>query len=59
MDQRKQLQRDVILAECTKRGIKVEQRERSYLLQGVGVHVLAADLADLDSKDLVPYTPRK
>ena len=58
MDQREQ-RRDEILAECAERGITIEQRERSYLLRGPGVHVLAADLADLDTKDLVPYIPRK
>jgi len=58
MDQRQQ-RRETIKAECAQRGIAIEQRERCYLLHAPGVSLMAADLADLDTKDLAPYMPRK
>ena len=47
--------REAILAECKARDITIEQRELCVLLRGPGVHVLAADLADLSETDLLPY----
>lgn len=57
-DENKRQQRAVIRAECKARNIKIEQRERCYLLQGPGVDLLAADLAALDVLDLRPHNPR-
>ena len=57
-DPRKQIQRDVILAECARRGIRLEQKGQAYLLTGPGVYVLAADLALLSETDLHAFVPR-
>lgn len=59
MQDRRQAQRDLIRAECSKRHIKVSPRGQGYLLTGIGVRLMCADLADLGETDLQPYLPRK
>lgn len=59
LDSWQQQKRDAILAECTKRKIKVEQGEHCYLLRGPGVDLMAADLAHLAPADLAPHRPLK
>ena len=56
---RKQQQRELILAERVRRGIKVEPRGNAFALTSPGVDLLVADLAMLDTEALAPYQPRK
>ena len=59
MQDRKQIQRELIVHECARRGITVKQKGHAYVLTGVGVDLLTADLANLDIHALAPYQPRK
>ena len=59
MREQDRTKREAILAECAKRGIKIEERERCYLLRGPGVDLMAANLADLSANDLLPCGPSK
>jgi hypothetical protein len=49
-----QTKRDVMLAACAARGIKVTKHEHFYTLVGHGINVRVADLNYLDEMDLTP-----
>ena len=59
MQDRKSVQREAIKAQCEARGIKIEERERCYLLRGPGVDLMTVELADLSETDLLPCGPRR
>jgi len=54
-----QQRRQAILDECARRDITITQRGQGYLLTGVGVRMLCADIGYLNENDLTPYTPRQ
>lgn len=58
MQDRKQIQRDAIMAECEARHIRVEHVGQAYRLTAPGVSLLVSDLANLDVKDIAPFVPQ-
>lgn len=58
MQDRRQKQREAIMAECLLRGITVTARGRGFELKGIGVSLMVLDLAYLTSGDLVPFVSR-
>ena len=58
-DPRKQRQRETVINECRRRGLKLAQTGLAWRITGVGVSLLVADLANLDTQSLTSYQPRK
>ena len=58
-DPRKQRQRETVINECRRRGLKLAQVGLAWRISGPGVSLLCADLGDLSPDSLAPYQPRK
>ena len=46
--------RAVIREECLRRGVRIVQYGRGWWLEGIGVNVVANDLANVTPSDLLP-----
>ena len=52
-------QRAIVLAECQRRGITIQQQGKAWVLRGPGVDLLVADLASVTLDNLEPHLPRE
>lgn len=51
--------RTMILAECRRRGLKVEPVGQAFRVSGPGICLLVADVLSRTPADLRPYLPQK